>query len=157
MTEHMTIRWLAISNRENSEIIIKKNIWGVPKRFINQISKTRPGDSLIIYVGQQIVDKDTTNPPAITGVFEISSEVFEDNSRIFISPPKLGNEIFPLRVKIKPIKIFKFPLEFKPLIQKLQFITNKKMWSGHIRGKAMRIIPEEDYQTILNAVNKIEQ
>ncbi|MDD3112377.1 MAG: EVE domain-containing protein, partial [Methanofollis liminatans] len=41
--------------------------------------------------------------------------------------------------------------EFKPLIPRLQFITNKKMWSGHIRGQAMRTIPEEDHAYIMNA------
>jgi len=34
-------RWLAISNRDNSDVVIRKNIWGVPKRHINQISRTK--------------------------------------------------------------------------------------------------------------------
>lgn len=142
--------WLAISNRANSEITIKRQIWGVPKRYINQISKTRPGDTLLVYVGQQVVDKDTTLPPAITGSFEIVSEVYEDSSKVFTTPPKLGNETFPLRIKLRPIRIFDPPVEFKPLIPKLTFITNKTQWSGHIRGQAMRTIPEEDYQLIMS-------
>ena len=40
------------------------------------------------------------------------------------------------------------PLEFKPRTGDLRFITNKKMWSGHLR-QAMREIPEEDYRLIL--------
>ncbi|RLF87663.1 EVE domain-containing protein, partial [Thermococci archaeon] len=28
------------------------------------------------------------------------------------------------------------------------FITNKKRWSGHLMGKAMRRIPEDDYKLI---------
>ncbi len=142
--------WLAISNRANSEITIKRQIWGVPKRYINQISKTRPGDTLLVYVGQQVVDKDTTLPPAITGSFEIVSEVYEDSSKVFTTPPKLGNETFPLRIKLRPIRIFDPPVEFKPLIPKLAFVTNKTQWSGHIRGQAMRTIPEEDYQLIMS-------
>ena len=35
-------------------------------------------------------------------------------------------------------------------IPDLKFITNKKMWSGHIRGQAMREIPEEDYQRVMS-------
>lgn len=147
-------RWLAISNRDNAAVVIKKNIWGIPKRSINQINGSKSGDTLLIYVGQKIIDKDTTLPPAIAGCFEIISKVYEDQSKIFISPPKLGNEIFPFRIKLKPIKIFDTPIEFKPLIPKLQFITNKTHWSGHIRGQAMRIIPEEDYQLIMNAAKK---
>jgi len=37
----------------------------------------------------------------------------------------------------------KEPLQFKDLIPKLKFITNKKMWSGHLR-RATRTIPRED-------------
>jgi predicted RNA-binding protein len=35
------------------------------------------------------------------------------------------------------------------LIPKLKFIKNKQKWTGHIQGKAMREIPEEDYNLIL--------
>lgn len=141
--------WLAISNRDNSKVVIKNHIWGVPKRHINTISKTKPGDTLLVYVGQQVIDRDTTLPPAITGCFEITSEVYEDTKPIFTAPPKLGAEVFPLRIRLRPIKIFDPPIEFKPLISELKFITNKTQWSGHIRGQAMRTIPEEDYRLIM--------
>lgn len=141
-------RWLAISNRENSRVIIQNAIWGVPKRYINTISRVRSGDTVLVYVAQKVVDKEVL-PPAITGVFEVTSEVYEDTSRIFTAPQKLGDEGFPLRIGLRLIKVFDPPLEFKPLIPELKFITNKKMWSGHIRGQAMREIPEEDYQMII--------
>ena len=143
-------RWLAISNRENSEVIIKKNVWGTPRRAVNQISKVKTGDTVLIYLGQKNVDKEVL-PPAISGVFEVISEMYEDTSRIFVAPAKLGDEIFPLRIKLKPITIFDPPIDFKSLIPKLKFITNKTMWSGHIRGQAMRQIPEEDYRLIISS------
>jgi len=144
--------WLAISNRENSAIVIGKNIWGVPKRYINTISRVKRGDILLVYVRQKIVGKEVFSS-AITGAFEVTSEMYEDTSRIFSALPNLGDETFPLRIKLKPIKIFDPPVEFKPLIPKLKFITNKKMWSGHIRGQAMREIPEEDYHLILKTAS----
>jgi len=144
-------RWLAISNRPNSDVTVKKQIWGVPKRYINAITKTKPGDTLLVYVGQPVIDKDTTLPPAITGCFEITSAVYEDEKPIFTAPPKLGNEVFPLRIKLKTVEVFDPPVDFKPLIPRLAFITNKKQWSGHIRGQAMRAIPEEDYAYIMKA------
>ena len=73
------------------------------------------------------------------------SKPYTDSSKIFKSPPHL-NETYPLRVKTKPVKLGE--LDFKPLIPKLNFITNKKRWSGHLMGKAMREIPEEDYKMI---------
>ncbi|WAI02306.1 EVE domain-containing protein [Methanogenium organophilum] len=98
-----------------------------------------------------MIDKEITLPPAITGCFEIVSDVFEDETKIFTAQPKLGYEVFPLRIRLKPIKIFDEPVNFKPLLPDLSFITNKKQWSGHIRGQAMRTIPEEDYELIMKA------
>ena len=119
----------------------------------HKIHKAKPGDTLLVYVGQQVIDKETTLPPAITGCFAITSEFYEDTKQVFTAPPKVGNgdEVFPLRIKLKTIEIFDPPVEFKPLIPKLAFIKNKTQWSGHIRGQAMRTIPEEDYEFIMKA------
>ena len=53
-------------------------------------------------------------------------------------------------INLKPLRIFQTPVEFKPLIPKLKFIKNKKKWSGHLMGKAMREIPKEDYELIMS-------
>ena len=34
-------------------------------------------------------------------------------------PNDMGNETFPLRIKLKPVKIFDKPVKFKPLIPNL--------------------------------------
>ena len=99
-----------------------------------------------MYTMQEIANKEIL-PSAITAEYEIVSEVFDDAKPLFETPKYSGNEKFPLRVKIKPVQIFKEPIQFKPLIPSLSFIKNKKMWSGSIRT-AMREIPEEDYKLI---------
>ena len=139
--------WLCITNEDNWKVIKQKNIWGVQEKHRNTIAKVKPGDKLLIYVKQER-DKDEVKEPRIVAVYEAASEVFRDSSRIFKSPKGMGNETFPLRIKLKPVKIFDKPVEFKPLIPRLKFITNKKKWSGHLMGKAMREIPEEDYRLI---------
>ncbi len=140
--------WLCITTEENWNVIKGKNVWGVPERHKNTIAKVKPGDKLLIYVKQEKVG-DETKPSRIVAVYEAASEVFKDSSRIFKTPRGMSNETFPLRIKLKPIKIFSKPVEFKPLIPKLKFITNKRKWSGHLMGKAMREIPEDDYNLIL--------
>ncbi len=142
--------WLCITNEENWKVIKQKNIWGVPERHRNTIAKAKPGDKLLIYLKQER-DKDTIKEPRIIAVYEVASEVFRDSSRIFKTPQGMGNETFPLRIELKPVKIFDKPVEFKPLIPKLKFITNKKKWSGHLMGKAMREVPEEDYRLIVGS------
>ena len=69
---------------------------------------------------------------------------------LFTAPPQMGDEVFPFRFRLKPVKIFKEPIEIKPLIPELGFVTNKTTWSGHFR-QAMREIPEEDYRKIISA------
>ncbi|UUX92981.1 EVE domain-containing protein [Methanoplanus endosymbiosus] len=147
----MTV-WIASTNRENWEVIEKKNLWGVPKRNKNSIGRSNPGDKILIFVRQEKTDvKDEIIPSAITGAFEIVSEPFEDESPVFKKPPTMpGEEFFPYRVKLKPVEIFDEPLDFKSLIPELEFITNKKQWTGHLRT-AMRTIPDADYEYIMKA------
>lgn len=147
----MTHRWLCISTRANDEITREKQIWGVAKRFTNTITQVKREDTLIMYTMQQTVDQQDI-PSAITGIYEAISEVYEDESTMFITPKTLGNEVFPLRIKVKPVRIFAEPVLFKPLVPDMSFIGNKVRWSAYIRT-AMRRIPEEDYQKILNAAN----
>lgn len=141
--------WLCVTTEENWRVIKKKNVWGVPERHKNTIERVKPGDKLLIYVKQRR-EKEKTVEPKIVAAYEATSEVFRDGSRIFKSPPNMGRESFPLRINLKPLRIFQTPVEFKPLIPKLKFIKNKKKWSGHLMGKAMREIPREDYELIMS-------
>jgi len=140
-------RWLCISTRTNDEVTRKKQIWGVAKRFVNTIGRVKKGDTLLMYTTHEIVDREVI-PSAIAGIYEALSEVYEDESPVFVTPKALGNEVFPLRIKVKPVKVFAKPIAFKPLVPEMSFIKNKVMWSGSIRT-AMRVIPEEDYQRIV--------
>ena len=141
--------WLCITTEENWKVIKQKNIWGVPERHKNTIAKVKPGDKLLIYLKQER-DKDKVVEPRVVAAYEVKSEVFKDTKRIFKTPEGTGNESFPLRIKLKPVKIFSTPVDFKSLIPELKFITNKKKYSGHLMGKAMREIPEEDYNLIFS-------
>ncbi len=143
--------WLCITTEDNWKVIKQKNIWGVAERHKNAIAKVKPGDKLLIYLKQER-DKDEVKEPRIVAVYEAVSEVFRDSSRIFKPPKGMGNETFPLRIKLRPVKIFDKPVEFKPLIPKIKFITNKKKWSGHLMGKAMKEIPEDDYNLVMSEV-----
>ena len=144
--------WIASSNRDNWKILEKKHIWGVPKRNKSLMQRVKPGDTILVYVRQE-KEGDTILPSAVTGAYEVISEPYEDHSRLFTTPPQMGDEVFPYRMKVRPVVVFAEPLELKPLISDLKFITNKTMWSGHLRV-AMREIPEEDYQFILKRARR---
>ena len=141
--------WLCITNEANWKVIREKNVWGVPKSHKNTIAKVKPGDKLVIYLKQEKVG-DEVKPSRIVGIYEVVSMPFKDSTRIFSSKGvKSSGEMFPWRVKIKPVKIFDKPIEFKHLIPKLKFIRNKSRWGLYFRGKAMKNISEEDFKLIL--------
>jgi len=139
--------WIASSNRVNQKILDQKQIRGVPRRNRTLMQRVKPGDTILMYVRQE-KEGDTILPSAITGAYEVIAEPYEDHTRLFVTPPQMGDEVFPYRMKVRPVATFPEPLEFKPLIGDLTFITNKTMWSGHLRI-AMREIPDEDYRLIL--------
>ena len=141
--------WLCITNEENWKVIKERSIWGVPERHKNVIARVKPGDKLLIYVKQKKT-KDEVIEPRIVAVYEAKSKSFKDLKKVFSSKGmRYSNEVFPWRIKLKPVKIFDKPVEFKPLIPKLKFIKNKQKWAGHLMGKAMRELPKEDFRLIL--------
>jgi len=145
--------WFCITSEENWKVIREKNIWGVPERHRNIIARVKPGDRLLIYLKQEKVG-DETRPSRIVAVYEAASEVFRDSTKIFKPPAENENETFPLRIKLKPVKIFNKPVEFRPLIPRLKFIANKRKWGLQLRGEAMVEIPKEDFELILSESEK---
>lgn len=145
--------WLCITNEANWHVVKDTNIWGVAKRHKNTISKVNEGDTFLIYLKQEKIG-DVIKESRIAGIFEAVSTVYTDDKKIFQVPIGMGNETFPLRINVKQVQIFKNPVEFKPLIPKLKFITNKNKWSGHLMGKAMRTIPKDDFELIDSMMEK---
>ena len=110
------------------------------KAIYKSVRQVKKGDTLLMYTIQEVVDREVI-PSAITSCYEAVTNMYEDESPLFVTPKALGNEVFPLRIKVKPVKIFAEPLSIKPLVPQMSFIKNKVMWSGSVRT-AMRIIPE---------------
>ena len=140
--------WLCVTSEENWRVIREKKVWGVSEKFKKTIQRVKPGDKLVFYL-VQTRKGDEIIPSRIVGVFEAVSEAYRDSSRIFKGKSTGGEITYPYRVKLKPIKIFHKPIEFKPLIPKLNFIKYKDKWTGYIR-LPMRKIPEEDFQLIVS-------
>jgi len=133
--------WLCVTNEENWEVIKRNNIWGVPKARRKTLQKVEKGDKLVIYV-RGVKNGTEQKPPRIVAAYEVSSEPFEDAGSMFLRE-------YPYRVKIRPIKIFEKPVEFRSLVPKLAFIKNKQNWNAYVRS-SMRKIPEEDFETIVS-------
>ncbi len=79
-----TTHWLCISTRANDEVTRKKHIWGVAKRYGNIIARVKKGDTLLMYTMQEIVNREVI-PSAITRIYEAVSDVYEDESPLFVT------------------------------------------------------------------------
>ena len=147
----MTHYWLCITSRENWNVVQQQEVWGVAERHRNTIQKVKIGDHLLFYLMSELKNGQRLES-ALGGRAEVTSDVFRDTKRIFSSNSvKKRTEVFPLRINLTAVRPFKEEVLFKPLIPDLEFIKNKRKWSGHIQGKAMRMIPEKDFQTIVRA------
>lgn len=132
-----------MTNEENWNVVKKRKVWGVPDRDRRRIEQVKLGDYLVFYV----------MPLRVAGVFRAISEGFESSEPIF-SWGEFGRpEIFPYRVRLESMIIPEEPLQFTELIPKLKFITNKKIWTGHLR-RAMRTIPKEDYEVVVTSMKR---
>jgi len=115
--------WLCVTNEENWRVVKKRLVWGVSERYREKMESVEVGDFLIFYVKPK---------------------------RIFSSAGFPSNEVFPYRVRLEPVVVPDEPVDFVPLIEKLSFIVNKRWWTGYFR-QAMRVIPKEDFKSILDA------
>jgi predicted RNA-binding protein len=143
--------WIYITTTENWEITRRTNILGVAARYEKRLSQVTKGDNCLVYTmgsrgGGAIVE------PRIVAEYEIASTVFVDDKKLFVAAPHQESETFALRLKLRPVTMFKKPIEFKPLIAKLSFIKNKdKTWGLHLKGKALVQISDSDYNTITSS------
>jgi len=120
--------------------MVRKLVWGVKDRHRKRLYEAKPGDKLVMYLKGE---------KKIMGVFEVESEPFYDETRIFLG------DVFPHRVKVKPVLLSDKGVEITKLLDKLEIFRGKKKWVGVIQGKAMVPIGENDYAVIVKALEEI--
>ncbi|WP_287583936.1 EVE domain-containing protein [Candidatus Borrarchaeum sp.] len=128
--------FIFVTGRDNAEIVDKKGIYGVSDRHKKAINKVNVGDSVLLYI---------TGESVFYGVYEIKSELYKDNKRVFKSSIRI---IFPFRVKLKRIMKFTNSIQIKPLVNKLNFIKNKEKWYSNFFGQAVIEISRSDFEII---------
>jgi predicted RNA-binding protein len=139
--------WIYVTNSDNWAVTKNTNILGASSKHKKMLSRVQKGDKCLVYVkGQEIAGERID--PKIVAQYEIASVVFEDRKKMFVAPPNAPHEVYKLRLRLEPEKVFESPIEFKPLIQRLSFLPNKTIWTGPLRGRAMIQIPEKDYDLI---------
>ncbi len=127
-----------ITSQENLPIINNKGVIGFKKRFLKSLKKLSMGDKVILYIKGK----------KIRGLFEINSEVVEDNKDLF------EGDLYPLRLKLKKVGTIKQKEFINQLIPRLDFITNKKHWMGNFQGKSFINISKKDFKLLGDYLNE---
>lgn len=124
--------WMGVVDTKNWNIVKRKLIFGVEKRFFKKIKQVKKGDLIAFYIlGKKI-----------GGTFKINSKLYYDPNKIF------KNSIYPYRIKIQEEIKIKEKDFFTYFITKLSFIENKARWGGYFQGKAIIKISKEDFNKI---------
>src|SRR3972149_6419837 len=102
----MSTYWIVVGSEENMRIAEGRgfDIFGFKSTRRREVARMQPGDKLIFYL---------TKIMKFGGLAEVTSEYFEDHSRVFKSKEKpvlsgaegKPGEDYPFRVKVKPIVI----------------------------------------------------
>jgi len=130
--------WIFVTNADTWKTVREEQVWGTDVTTVKNVEK---GDKAVVYV-METKKIEEAIPPRIKGLYEISSEPYEEYSGIF----KGGT--YPNRVKLEPeIVLEETYVNFRELVPDLKFIKNKTVWSGHLRS-GINDMPKEDYELI---------
>ena len=138
--------WIAVGTRKKWEVAKETGIWGIPAHNKHIFNKVHVGDTLLVFRKMDF-HPDGLLPPAIVGEFRITG-LLADNYHDYFRTEEIDDEHYMVGYTLKLKKEFVPPIELKPLVQELQFITNKKYWSIYFTH-LLRKIPREDYKKIV--------
>lgn len=137
--EGMPKIWLLIINQKNWIIVEKTNIIG--SKYGTKMNLIKKNDIIIIYIKML---------SSIVGEYKVILN-YKDEKEHF------HDDIYPFRLKLEPIKILKNPIRIRSLINRLEFIRNKKSWYTHLYGGwGIKQLSLKDYKIIKKEIIKIE-
>ena len=132
--------WIGISEGKEPEIVREKRIWGVAQRHADTISKVHLGDRILLCARDRGV-------PSLFGVYEVISELFVNQTPIFGD----AGEVYPLRLKLRPVTIFDHPLPLASVAGDLETFAGSADWEAELQGTVMRAIPDTDCTRLIAA------
>lgn len=129
--------WLAVVSDENAAVLAKVEY---PFYALTTLSRSAVGDLCVLY-------RSGKNAGFI-GAFEFSGPCVED-------PVRLGDHrTFRFKLPWRRVALSDDnPVEIGPLLNELDFVTNKNNY-GMLLRNSFRLIPKKDYFTILSRIRK---
>ena len=135
--------WIVVGSEENMRIAEARgfDVFGFKSTRRTEASRIKPGDRLIFYL---------TKIMKFGGVAEVTSDCFEDHTKVFRSTKK-PNEDYPFRVNVRPSVILTPDqyLDVREIAPSLEF-TRKwppEHWRLAFQGN-LHEVPAADYDRI---------
>ena len=134
--------WIVVGSEENMRIAESRgfDIFGFKSTRRNEVATMKPGDKLIFYL---------TKIMKFGGIAEVTSDYFENHSKVFKSEKKPGED-YPFRVKAKAEVILQ-PDQYLDVRQIAPGLAFTKRWGDNWRlafQGNLHEIPKEDYEQI---------
>jgi len=135
--------WIVVGSEENMRIAESRgfDVFGFKSTRRNEVSRMRQGDRLIFYL---------TKIMKFGGIAEVTSEYFEDHSKVFKSEKKPGED-YPFRVKAKA-EIILAPEQYLDVREIAPALAFTQRWGDNWRlafQGNLHEIPGEDYEKIV--------
>lgn len=135
--------WIVVGSEENFNIAKERgfDLFGFKSTRRREVSEMKAGDKLVFYL---------TGIMRFGGVAEITSEYFEDHTKVFGSKKKPGED-YPFRVNVKADLLLD-PDQYLDVKQWAPLMQYTKKWpTEHWRlafQGNLHQIPESDYQML---------
>lgn len=137
--------WIVVGSPENFRVLAEDGfqLAAFKSTRRRQAEEMEPGDRLVFYIKGEV---------AFAGTAEVTSPVFEDHSDIGLESEGKPDEVFPFRVKTRPIVVVENPerwvdvREITDRLDKTRELGPKKLGMA-FRGNLHKI-SAEDYAVI---------
>jgi len=141
LTQPEPNHWLLFASRNTWKHLQSRGEWAFASKVERKIEGLAENDIGIVYLRS-----DMDAPSALGGLIEFSGRLHR------ISGRNLFDQMFPVRIPIIIRKVSDPPIEFKPFVKRICFITNKSNWGSHLQGRAMLRLDDSDYSLLADAI-----
>ena len=135
--------WVLTMTEANAAIALRERTIGFGERSRSLCAKLTEGDLATFYLTRASSEEKAAPVQAFMGLVRVVGPMFESNDLLW--PPR-ESEIFPWRRKIEVV-LSKGRLPIRPLIGKLELITNDVYWALPL-SNAARELSKHDFDLV---------
>jgi predicted RNA-binding protein len=130
--------WMLITSRHSWELLCEAGAWKFADKSLRRAKEIQPGQKALVYL---------THESVFAAIVEFTASVQT------VVPERIFDGLFPHKVPFRVIQAPNYSVPIHRHIPDLAFIKNKKSWSSHLQGQAIRPIEPADFRLISTRLN----